>query len=334
MRVLAALALAVTVIVPSAGTAQANGSDYTFALIGDVPYGATEIAAFPHWIEQINADPAVRSVVHLGDIKNGSSVCSDSYFSLIRSDVDGFVDPFVYTPGDNEWTDCHRANNGAYNPLERLDAVRRTFFDHPGTTLGKHAMTVEAEPGIAENVIYHRADVTFVTANVPGSDNAMQPWAGLGQTAPTPEQTDAYNTRNSLNIAELHQAFAEAKAQGDHGVVVMQQADMFDPTYTPTANDIAHFASWIQALIDESNAFGGQVYLLNGDSHLYNTDQPLAAGSSWRTTYAAYGVTGAADNLTRITVDGSSNADDYLRVTVGNDPSAPLLTWTRVPYTS
>ena len=27
-----------------------------------------------------------------------------------------FKDPFVYTPGDNEWTDCHRTNNGAHWP--------------------------------------------------------------------------------------------------------------------------------------------------------------------------------------------------------------------------
>jgi hypothetical protein len=87
-----------------------------------------QIANFPNVIGQINADRDVRLVMHAGDIKSGSSLCSDSYFSLIRSDFDQFADPLVYTPGDNEWTDCHRANNGAYNPLERLTAVRTLFF--------------------------------------------------------------------------------------------------------------------------------------------------------------------------------------------------------------
>ena len=41
----------------------------------------------------------------------------------------------------------------------------------------------------------------------------------------------------------------------------------------------------------------------------------------------------AADNLTRVTVDGSSNNTDYLRVRVGR-PGTPLLSWERVPYTS
>jgi len=305
-------------------------SAYTFAVIGDVPYGAAQIAAFPRWIQQINADRGVRTVVHLGDIKNGSSLCTDDYFKLIRSDFDTFEDPLVYTPGDNEWTDCHRANNGGYNPLERLAKVRELFFDQPGRSLGQKQLNVEvSDAAFPENVIYHQDEVTFVTANVTGSNNGLQPWTG--NTAPTPEQAAAVSARNAANIAELHQAFAEAVEQGDRGVVVLQQADMFDPTYTPTVNDIGAFTSWVQALVDEASAFDGPVYLLDGDSHIYNTDKPVAAGSPWLTTY---GVSGSADNLTRVTVDGSSNNKDYLRVTINKPGSADLLSWVRVAYAS
>ena len=118
--------VAATILITSvlAGPAAADSGGYTFAVIGDMPYGTAAIAAFPKAIAQINADPAVRLVTHLGDIKNGSSLCTDEYFRLIRSDFDQFQDPLVYTPGDNEWTDCHRLNNGGYNPLERLAKVR------------------------------------------------------------------------------------------------------------------------------------------------------------------------------------------------------------------
>jgi hypothetical protein len=57
-----------------------------------------------------------RREIHLGDIKNGSTQSSTSYFEQIRADFDLFREPFVYTPGDNEWTDCHRTNNDAYWP--------------------------------------------------------------------------------------------------------------------------------------------------------------------------------------------------------------------------
>jgi hypothetical protein len=208
-RALAATAavVAVTSVVPLAAGADAHPdprSRYTFAVIGDVPYGADQIAAFPGWIQQINDDPAVRSVVHLGDIKNGSSVCSDSYFDLIRADFDTFEDPLVYTPGDNEWTDCHRANNGAYNPLERLDRIRQVFFDEPGRTLGRKQMPVKAQRHFPENVTYHRGEVTFLAANVPGSDNGLQPWSGLGNTAATPEQVRAVAQRTAADVALLH----------------------------------------------------------------------------------------------------------------------------------
>jgi hypothetical protein len=334
-RVLVASALLTAVAAaPLAGSAAADPgprSQYTFAVIGDVPYGADQIAAFPGWIQQINADPAVRSVVHLGDIKNGSSVCSDAYFDMIRSDFDTFEDPLVYTPGDNEWTDCHRANNGGYNPLERLDHLREVFFDEPGRTLGQKQLNVEAQTGFPENVVYHRAEVTFAAANVPGSNNGLQPWTGLGLTQPTPEQVKAVADRTAADIAVLRGAFAEAKERGDRGVVVMQQADMFDPSYVPTWGDIGAFQPWIQALVDEASAFDGPVYLLDGDSHVYNTDKPLAAGSAWLTTYAVHG---SADNLTRVTVDGSSNNKDWLKVTVNKPGSASLLSWARVPYSS
>jgi hypothetical protein len=334
---LAAVALTTALVAPATpATAHGdhpNGHDvFTFAVIGDVPYGDAQIAAFPGWLRQINDDPDVRTLVHVGDIKNGSTVCSDEYFALIRHDFDTVEDPLVYTPGDNEWTDCHRTNNGAYNPLERLAKVREVFFDRPGRTLGQHPMHVEsqARQGFPENVLYRQADVTFVAANVTGSNNGLQPWSGLGYTAATPEQQQAVADRTRADIRLLHHAFREARKHRDRGLVVMQQADMFDPTYTPTPNDIGAFTPWVQALVDEAAAFRGPVYLFDGDSHAYNSDKPLATGSSWLTTY---GVHGTADNLTRITVDGSSNNVDWLKVTVHEDGPS-LLTWERVPYTS
>ena len=51
-------------------------------------------------------------------------------------------------------------------------------------------------------------------------------------------------------------------------------------------------------------------------------------GSSWLPFYGAQPLT----NLTRITVDGSNNANDYLRVTVSRH-GPQVLSWTKVPFT-
>ena len=48
---------------------------------------------FPKRVDQINADRDVRLAVHLGDIKSGSTVCSDEYFASIRAEFDRFRDP-------------------------------------------------------------------------------------------------------------------------------------------------------------------------------------------------------------------------------------------------
>jgi hypothetical protein len=52
----------------------------TVAVIGDIPYGDALITEFPQDVQEINADPDVARVIHLGDIKNGSSRCDTSYF--------------------------------------------------------------------------------------------------------------------------------------------------------------------------------------------------------------------------------------------------------------
>jgi hypothetical protein len=308
-----------------------DGAGYTFAVIGDIPYGDAQIANFPHVIAQINADPAVQWVTHLGDIKNGSTVCSDAYFAQIKSDFDQFADPFVYTVGDNEWTDCHRPNNGGYNPLERLAAIRQVFFPRPGMTLGQDPARVisQADQGIPENVRWERAGVSFAAVDVVGSNDSLAPWTG--RTAPTPAQTAEVLARTSASIQNIHDAFAAAEAHHDRAVSIMLQADMFDPTVaSPSYSDYYGFQPIVAALARESRAYSGQVYLFNGDSHVYNSDQPLGAGSPW---LGFYGVTQPVPNLSRITVDGSTGVNNYLRVTV-HAHGSQVLTWERVPFAS
>lgn len=105
---------------------------------------------------------------------------------------------------------------------------------------------------------------------------------------------------------------------------------MFDPSYQPTW-DISAFRPLVQALVDQASTFDGEVYLFDGDSHVYNVDRPVSSGSRW---LEIHGVAGHADNLTRITVDGEANNTNFLQVTVNRPGAAHVLSWTRVPYAS
>jgi hypothetical protein len=174
--VIAALIAAPAAVAPADGKARGHDHTQTIAIIGDIPYGAALIAEFPADIAQINADPDVSRVIHLGDIKNGSSRCDDSYFQARLDDFQVFADPLVYTPGDNEWTDCHRSNNGGYLPTERLAKIRELFFPQPGETLGAKAKVRPQSRTYPENVTWRSDGAQFGVVHVVGSNDDQFPW--------------------------------------------------------------------------------------------------------------------------------------------------------------
>ncbi len=74
-------------------------------------------------------------------------------------------------------------------------------------------------------------------------------------------------------------------------------------------------------------AYDKPVLLFNGDSHLFESDLPLADPTS--ATGVMRPVSFPVPNLTRITVDGSTNFHDWVKLVV--DPSTPaVFSWTRV----
>jgi hypothetical protein len=106
---------------------------------------------------------------------------------------------------------------------------------------------------------------------------------------------------------------------------------MSDPTVpSPAFADYYGFQPIVAAIARESAAFAGPVYLINGDSHVYNSDHPLAAGSAW---LALYGISAPVANLSRITIDGTTDVDNYLRVTV-HPNRKNVLSWSRIPFTT
>jgi hypothetical protein len=205
------------------------------ALIADTPYGDRQRTQFPALVESINADPQVRMVLHAGDVKNGSSTCDDARFADLAALYGTFADPFVLTPGDNEWTDCHRPAAGRYLPVERLEAVRDVFFPEPGRTLGRRSTSVTtqaADPAHAayvENVRFTRSRVVFATVHVVGSENDLEPWAGLvGGDRPELRLAE-FRAREAAALSWIDAAFDEAEAERAAGVLLMLRQSRWTP---------------------------------------------------------------------------------------------------------
>jgi hypothetical protein len=101
---------------------------FRFVALGDMPYNIPDdYVRYERLIRDINKiNPSF--TIFIGDTKSGFSPCSDKYNLIVKKYFDQFSEPLIYSIGDNEWTDCHRPNAGSYDPIERLQGVRKTFF--------------------------------------------------------------------------------------------------------------------------------------------------------------------------------------------------------------
>ena len=107
------------------------------------------------------------------------------------------------------------------------------------------------------------------------------------------------------------------------------QADMWDPAQIANGEGLDKYTPFVKQLANEMTAFGGPVLLLNGDSHVYEEDRPLADPNS--STGQVHN-TQAVPNLTRITVQGSTTIPgEWLRLTIDTRRQQPF-TWTNVQY--
>lgn len=254
--------LSTAVILLAAGSLKAEV--WRFALIGDVPYSERERAELPKMLDAIAATN-VDFVAHIGDIKHGADRCDDALFADRHALFDSTAAPFVFVPGDNEWTDCERLNNGSYDPLERL-AKLRTMFWKDDYSLGQRKLKLQRQPGsYPEHARFRLGPVLFVTFNLPGGNNN---W-GMTDT-PRAE----YLARNPVVLDWLRDSFALARRERLAGIVLLFQAN---PGFKYLAQGYPSrgYREFLAALRDETLGFPGQVVAVHGDTHMARIDQPL-----------------------------------------------------------
>jgi hypothetical protein len=318
----------------------ADEGPFAYAVIGDFPYGSVKRAELPKLVDQINADPSIERVLHAGDIMAGtSSDCSDAYFQDIRTQFDRFQDPLVYTPGDNEWTDCHVAikNNGLYLPTERLQKLRAVFFPVAGLTMGVHADHVTSQAQVdpansayVENVMWVHSKVVFASLHITGSNDDTAPWTSTPPKEQPPELPGPVTTwaaqlaqqpaeiaaRRKANYAWLDRVFENAHADS-RAVVLLFQADMWDGTLATRSTTISAYDDMVVRIGMLAAKYGRPVLLIQGDSHIFRVDQPYMPSSP---LFGLHPNTPVAPNVTRMVMNGSSSPTEYVRLTI--DPKA------------
>ena len=286
-----------------------SANSFQFALIGDTPYDVLpgeKSASFDKLVESINRDPHIKWVLHAGDIKSGSSPCSDVMFYDRKRRFDQFNKPFIFTPGDNEWTDCHRISAGQYHPFERLQKLRSIFFPIPGTSLGKTTMHLDSQSFIKgyenypENVIWIEQNVVFAAIHLVGSKNGLKKFEKSSLAKRSRSDDDEVTQRTNAALYWLDHIFLRASDIDADGVFILIHAN---PGMDWLFSDRTGFESFHTALEDHVKNFAKPVVLAHGDTHKFRVDHPELGQSD------------SLPNFTRVETFGATNSS-WVRVTV------------------
>jgi hypothetical protein len=266
-------------------------AEFTFGALGDTPYTWLEEAHFPELLAGMGRED-LAFVIHVGDFKSARATCSDDLFRQRRQWFDSVRHPFIFVPGDNDWTDCRGFQAGGYDPLERL-AKLRELFSFGEESLGQRRIRLTRQlPDYPEHTRWRHGDALFITLNVPGDANNAR------------RMPEEFRTRSAAVARWLAQSFDLARRERLPAVVLFMQAN---PWASPTSRYFG-YRGLLAALAKESLGFNGEVLLVHGDTHRYRVDAPLRDPA-----------TGAPVlNFTRVEVFGSPGMN-WVRILVRDD---------------
>lgn len=267
---------------------QADVGRFDVGLIGDSPYTAEEEPQFRRMIEEMNRKK-LDFTLHVGDIKAGSAPCTDDVLFKNLAYFNSFNHPLIYTPGDNEWTDCRG------DPISRLARIREIFFS-TDESLGQRRLTLTRQSDdYPENARFAHGDVTVVSLHIVGSNNNRS-----GNEA-------EYRARNAADLQWLEEGFRAARAAGSKALVIFMQAN---PGFDLPAEGRTGYNDFLRALEKETLAFTKPVVLIHGDTHYFRVDKPMWASASRR----------RVKNFTRAETFGSPDIH-WVRASVDPDTS-------------
>jgi hypothetical protein len=294
-----------------------SGEPFSFALIGDLPYDDVQSAKLDRVLADINRDERVQFTIHVGDIKSTLSSCDDATFRGRFVQLQRLEQALLYTPGDNDWTDCHYAAAGGFHPLERLSALRRLFYPRPGFSTGARPIRVLTQANFAgfeesvENALWSHGNIVFATLHVVGSNNGLNFWSGIDAEdsfeTPRSDRIAEFKAREAANLFWLEKVFETARSEKAAGVFLAMHAN---PNFELPEKDPRRmgFNSLLDRLTSLATQFEKPVVLAHGDAHYFRIDKPLLG-------LTAKEGRKMLENFTRLETFGSPNVH-WIRVSV------------------
>lgn len=203
---------------------------FEFAVLGNTPFGNTEVPVVRSVLATIGDGPAA-FVVHAGNFKGPTESCRDELITERINLLSSSPKPLIYVPGANDWADCQRAADGSYNPIERLDFLRDRAFGNddvlgPGP-VGHAQFDLTRQSDMArfrqyhENVRWFYRGIVFVGLNLPGNNNNYRSAGG---------RNGEFEDRVIATRVWLQHALVYAQQKDALGMVIVVQAD---PEFEP-----------------------------------------------------------------------------------------------------
>ncbi|NNF06853.1 MAG: metallophosphoesterase [Candidatus Eisenbacteria bacterium] len=242
---------------------------FAFAVFGDGPYRAWEEGRYKRLIEEVNSQD-LAWFLHVGDII--WYPCDEETYRDRLEKMNRIAHPVIYTPGDNEWTDCHEAYPGKYDPLGRLELLREVFFSNPERSHGQRPIVLETQSNVLgyeefpENQRWAHGGFEFATIHIVGSGNGTEAF-----TKRTEANDAEVQRRTAAAVAWMGETFERARLKSAKGVVIAMHADPDFEEFPGTWG----YDAVLSKLAAEAERFSGPVLLIHGDNHEYLFDQPL-----------------------------------------------------------
>lgn len=249
--------------------APAAADPFSFVALGDTTYAPpADDSLYGELIDAINAAHPAFSI-HVGDTK-GYGDCGRTFQQTQLEFFNRFAAAVIYTPGNNEWADCWKANRGSADPTEILALMRGIFWSKP-ESLGRQRLPLVRESDeipefaeFAENARWTYGGATFATLNLVGTHN--------NQELRVEKYWREFARREQANLAWVKAAFAAARQAKQRAVVLAFHSNPFDEQLRYEGGP---FEAVVSAIDAEAEAFDGQVLIVQGHYHQFVIDRPL-----------------------------------------------------------
>src|SRR5262245_30773916 len=213
-----------------------------FSVTGDIPYSSSEVTLFQQQIDEHNLYSPSEFLVHVGDIKSGSTTCSESYYTTAENILKSSVVPCFIVPGDNGTTDCSNPTQAWSYWTKHLLRIDQYWPCTPSP--------VERQSSRPENFAFLSKGMLFIGINLVGGSNA----------------TSLQNDDASWVSQQL-----SGKKSLVRGAVIFAQAG--------PGSDRSTFNNQFETA---ATSFGKPILYIHGDGHSWILDHPYSASNVTR----------------------------------------------------